>query len=237
MADPIAIEHDDLRKAEELDGIASDPGLIDPSNASSPKHFVRKNTPTEHCPVGSKQPLALLALIVALLALAAVWRWTPLHDWLAPERMSSFIWRVPSPGMRALVAVAAVTLASLAMVPITLLAVVGGILFEGWDAFVYVLTGAIFASAIGFAGGHLLGHGAVARLAGSRLGRLTERLADRGIITVALLRLVPIAPFPIFNLVAGASHLGFWQFLLGSLLGMAPSICAITVFSSTLFGQ
>jgi phospholipase D1/2 len=237
MAVRIAIEHGDIHETEELDGIASDPGLIEPSNPSSPKHFVGENAPKEPRPVGSKRPLALLALIVALLALAALWRWTPLHDWLAPERMSSFIWKVPSPELRALVAIAAVTLASLAMVPITLLAMVAGILFAEWDAFVYVLSGAILASAIGFAGGQLLGRGAVARLAGSRLGRLSKRLADRGIITVALLRLVPIAPFPIFNLVAGASHLRFWQFLLGSLLGMAPSICAITVFSSALFGR
>jgi len=237
MADPIAIEHDDMHEAEALDGIASDPGLIDPSNPSSPKNFVGENAAKEARPVESTRPLALFVLIVALLALAAVWRWTPLHEWLTPERMRSLIRNVPSPEMRAVVAVAVVTLASLAMVPITLLAVVGGVVFEGWDAFVYVLTGAILASAIGFAGGQLLGRGAVARLAGSRLGRLSERLAHRGIVNVALLRLVPIAPFPIFNLVAGASHLRFWQFLLGSLLGMAPNIGAITVFSSALFGR
>ena len=50
-----------------------------------------------------------------------------------------------------------------------------------------------------------------------------------------LLRLLPIAPFAVFNLVAGASHLGFRQFIVGSLVGMAPGLGAITLFSGTLW--
>ena len=38
-----------------------------------------------------------------------------------------------------------------------------------------------------------------------------------------------------FNLVAGASHLGFSQFIVGSLVGMAPGLGAITLFSGTLW--
>ena len=201
------------------------------------KYIVTENATKEDYPVGSKRPLALLALIVALLALAAAWRWTSLHDWLAPEFLGSFIRAVPSPEMRALVAVAAITVASLAMVPVTLLAAVAGIVFEGWDAFIYVLAGVTLGSAIGFAGGQFLGHGAIAGRLDSRLSRLSERLAKRGVLAVAVLRVVPIAPFPIFNLAAGASHISFWKFLLGSLLGMAPGIYAITVLSSALWGQ
>jgi uncharacterized membrane protein YdjX (TVP38/TMEM64 family) len=49
------------------------------------------------------------------------------------------------------------------------------------------------------------------------------------------LQLVSIAPFAVFNLVAGASHLGFRQFIVGSLLGLAPGLGAITLFSDTLW--
>jgi uncharacterized membrane protein YdjX (TVP38/TMEM64 family) len=60
-------------------------------------------------------------------------------------------------------------------------------------------------------------------------------LAKRGTIAVAVLRLIPIAPFAVFNLVAGASHLGFRQFMVGSLLGLTPGLGAITFFSGTLW--
>ncbi len=60
-------------------------------------------------------------------------------------------------------AVGGFILASLLMVPVTLLAVIGGVVFEGWQAFIYVLVGAMGASAIGFFGGKFLGHGAIER--------------------------------------------------------------------------
>lgn len=236
MADPKVNEYGDMQKGKESDGRAPDTGLAAASNPSGQKYIVSEAIPEAGRLVRHTRPLAFLGLVVALLALAAAWRWTPLQDWLAPESIGAFMWDIPSPGVRALVAVAAIALASLAMVPVTLLAVVGGIVFDGWDAFVYVVTGAMASAAIGFVGGRFLSRGAVERLAGSRLGRLSEGLARRGIISVAALRLVPIAPFTVFNLVAGASHLNFWQFFLGSLLGMAPGLCAITVFSSSLWG-
>ena len=43
-------------------------------------------------------------------------------------------------------------------------------------------------------------------------------------------RLVPVAPFTVVNLVAGASHIGIRDFLVGSLLGMAPGMLATGLF-------
>jgi uncharacterized membrane protein YdjX (TVP38/TMEM64 family) len=120
------------------------------------------------------------------------------------------------------------------MVPVTLLAIIGGLVFGGWEAFLYVMTGAMAASALGFLGGRFLGKGMVERLGGSGIERLSKRLAKRGTVAVAVLRLVPVAPFAVFNLVAGSSHLGARQFLVGSLLGLMPGLGAITLFSSSL---
>jgi phospholipase D1/2 len=39
----------------------------------------------------------------------------------------------------------------------------------------------------------------------------------------------------VFNLVAGSSHIGARQFLVGSLLGLMPGLGAITLFSSSLW--
>ncbi len=80
-----------------------------------------------------------------------------------------------------------------------------------------------------------MGRGALERISGSRLGQLSRQLAKRGTIAVAVLRLVPVAPFAVFNLVAGASHHGFRQFIVGSLLGDDPDLGAITFFSGTLW--
>src|SRR5581483_4262455 len=47
-------------------------------------------------------------------------------------------------------------------------------------------------------------------------------------------RLLPIAPFTVVNVVAGASHLGLRDYLLGTLIGMAPGIALTVVFSHNL---
>ena len=121
------------------------------------------------------------------------------------------------------------------MVPVTLLAIVSGVVFDGWLAFAYVLAGALLASAIGFLLGRLVGRDVVERMSGSDIGHLSKRLAKRGTLAVAVLRLVPVAPFAVFNLVAGSTHLGARQFLVGSLIGLTPGLAAITVFSGSLW--
>jgi len=44
---------------------------------------------------------------------------------------------------------------------------------------------------------------------------------------VAVVRLVPVAPFGIINLVAGASHIRLLDFMLGTALGMLPGIAVL----------
>lgn len=116
------------------------------------------------------------------------------------------------------------------------LIVVAGVVFPGWEAFVYVFTGAVCSSVLGFLGEHFLSRGVIERLSGSRLDQLSKRLAERGTVAIALLRLVPIAPFAVLNLVAGASHVSFRQFIVASMLGLALGLAAITLFSTSLWG-
>ncbi|MEJ2309294.1 MAG: VTT domain-containing protein [Gammaproteobacteria bacterium] len=225
----------DCSVADEVDGLIPDSGLIDPPEPFSPDYFVDEYVPEEGRHAGRRRLLAFLGIILGLLALAAAWRWTPLNDWLSPQRLGELIASFGSSEMRALVAIGIFMFASLLMVPVTLLAVVAGIVFSGWEAFVYMLTAAILSSAIGYIAGQLMSRGAIERLSGSRLERLSKRLAERGTIAIALLRMIPIAPFAVLNLVAGASHLSFRQFIVGSALGMAPGLAAITLFSTSLW--
>jgi uncharacterized membrane protein YdjX (TVP38/TMEM64 family) len=46
-----------------------------------------------------------------------------------------------------------------------------------------------------------------------------------------VVRIVPLAPFTIINLAAGASHIRFRDFALGSLLGMVPGITGVILLT------
>jgi uncharacterized membrane protein YdjX (TVP38/TMEM64 family) len=69
------------------------------------------------------------------------------------------------------------------------------------------------------------------RWLGRRVDALEERIAKRGVIAIALIRKVPIAPFTIVNLAIGALGIRFRDFILGTALGMLPGIAAFAFVS------
>ena len=219
----------------EVDEMVPDDTLIDPSEPFSPDYFVSEYIPRSGRVHGRRRLLVFVGLVVALFAMAAAWRWTPLDDTLSPERISAYLATFSSPWTHAAIALGVFVVASLAMVPVTLLAIVGGVVFDGAYALAYVLAGAMVSSLIGFVVGRVIGRDAIRRWYGARFDHLRRRLTQRGTVAVAILRLVPVAPFAIFNLVAGSAKLGARPFLVGSLLGLAPALGAVTLFSAALW--
>jgi uncharacterized membrane protein YdjX (TVP38/TMEM64 family) len=47
--------------------------------------------------------------------------------------------------------------------------------------------------------------------------------------------MIPVAPYTVVNLVAGASHLRLGRFLLGTAIGLVPGLAALTWFSDSLY--
>ena len=94
----------------------------------------------------------------------------------------------------------------------------------------YAFGGVLLSAAVTYSIGRRMGRHAVRRLAGARLNRITRRLAKKGMVAIAIIRLLPIAPFSVVNAVAGASHIRLKEFMLGTALGMFPGIVATVVF-------
>ena len=59
-------------------------------------------------------------------------------------------------------------------------------------------------------------------------------MAKRGWLTIAFVRVIPIAPFTIVNMVSGSTHISARSFLIGTAIGMGPGIMAIMVFEGGL---
>jgi len=174
------------------------------------------------------------ALVLAVAGLAAAWRWGPLHEWLNIDTVTAVVSALEGEPSTPLWVLATYVLASLIAMPITVLIVVTALVFGPAAGFGYALTGSLLASGVTFALGRRLGRDTVRRLAGARLNELSRRLGSGGVLAVLVLRLVPVAPFTLVNLVAGATHLRARDFLLGTALGMTPGILAVTVFSDRL---
>jgi uncharacterized membrane protein YdjX (TVP38/TMEM64 family) len=120
--------------------------------------------------------------------------------------------------------------AGLLMIPVTLLIAVTGIVFGPVLGGVYALTGAVLSAAVSYGIGMWLGRDAVRRMVGARINRLSKRISQQGIVAMMVIRFLPIAPFTLVNIVAGASHIRFRDFLIGTLLGMMPGIFVTVTF-------
>jgi uncharacterized membrane protein YdjX (TVP38/TMEM64 family) len=167
--------------------------------------------------------------LLVLLGLAAAWRWTPLNEWLKVDNLLAFSDYLQEGPYTPLAVAAAYLAAAAVMFPVTLLNLMVILVFGPLLGPLYAVSGATLGAAAGYGVGHWLGAGKVKRLAGARLNRVSQRLARRGVLAIGVVRLMPVAPFTVVNLVAGASHIGFRDFLLGTILGLAPGITATTL--------
>jgi uncharacterized membrane protein YdjX (TVP38/TMEM64 family) len=59
-------------------------------------------------------------------------------------------------------------------------------------------------------------------------------LQDRGVIAVAVIRNVPLAPFTFVNIAMGAVGVKLRDYLIGTALGIAPGVIAFSVFGHQL---
>jgi phospholipase D1/2 len=192
--------------------------------------FVRKE-PSKRI---KQRSAGILIFVLVLLCLAAAWRWTPLAEWINPDRLADLARSLKGNPLSPLVIVGSYIVGGLSMIPVTLLVGVTAAVFAPFQAALYAMIGCLSSSLVTYGIGARLAKTAVRQIAGRRLNRLSKRLARQGLVTVALVRNLPIAPFTIVNMVAGASRIKFMDFLLGTALGMAPGIFAITVFTNRL---
>jgi uncharacterized membrane protein YdjX (TVP38/TMEM64 family) len=120
------------------------------------------------------------------------------------------------------------------MFPVTIMILATAFIFGPISGFLYSLFGCLLAAVVTYGIGWLLGRKVVSRLAGSKLNRLNRRLARHGVLVVMTARIFPVAPFTVVNLVAGASHIRFYEYVLGTIIGMTPGITAATIFERQL---
>jgi phospholipase D1/2 len=126
------------------------------------------------------------------------------------------------------------TPACFVMFPRPLITLGSVIAFGPWLGFLYSLVGIVFAAVVTYVVGKRMRRDTVRRLAGPKVERMVDVLRKHGLLAMSLLRLVPIAPFFVVGIVAGAVRLKLWHLALGTAIGMLPGTLAATIFGDQL---
>jgi uncharacterized membrane protein YdjX (TVP38/TMEM64 family) len=119
-------------------------------------------------------------------------------------------------------------LATVALVPGSLLSLAGGALFGPVWGVVWNLTGATLGAALAFLASRYVGGDWISRVAGGRLARLLEGVEAEGWRFVAFVRLVPLFPFNLLNYALGLTRIPFGQYAAASLVCMVPGAIVCT---------
>jgi phosphatidylserine/phosphatidylglycerophosphate/cardiolipin synthase-like enzyme/uncharacterized membrane protein YdjX (TVP38/TMEM64 family) len=174
------------------------------------------------------------ALLAGFIVLALAWRFTPLSDYANPDSLLRWAESVRQLPFAPVLAVAAFVLGGLVMFPVMLLIVLTASIFEPVPAFMISLAGSLLSALLVYVIGSALGRESVRKVAGSRIHSISRQLGRHGLPSVLVVRVLPVAPYSVVNLIAGASHIKVGVFLLGTVLGMAPGILGMTLFGGQL---
>ena len=168
----------------------------------------------------------LVALLGGLVGWV-IWAATQGDQVLEPRALLDALRERASHPLAPLVAIPLFVAGSILIAPVTGMIALCALLFSPWTASLSAIAGALASTLVNYEIGRHLGK-AVERHAPSKLitrMRALGRSADA--TSLAGLRLIPVAPFSIINLLAGASHVPLRAFLLGTVLGMGPGIVLI----------
>jgi phosphatidylserine/phosphatidylglycerophosphate/cardiolipin synthase-like enzyme/uncharacterized membrane protein YdjX (TVP38/TMEM64 family) len=222
---PLEINPSQLAEADDVVLFAADP-----EKPIDPEEFVDTFLFDDEPKLKTRLRRRAIVGLTLLALLAVAWSFTPLGQWINPGELSEHVKVIRSSPLAPFVVVLVFAVASLAMIPLNALILATGLAFGPLPGAPYALLGVLAGAATGYAAGRLLGRNTLGRLTNTRVNRLSRRLAKRGVLAIATARLIPIAPFTIVNLVAGASHIRLRQFMLGTFIGNLPGVILVTVF-------
>lgn len=176
-----------------------------------------------------RRVLALGAIALALL-LAALWLRLPAdaRPTLVELLAAAEQWR--SSPIAPFVALACFVVGGVVVFPVNLLMAATIVVFGPFAGGAYALLGSVLSAAAVYEIGRLLPSTLARRLLGERGERLRERIVGHGIVAVAIVRIVPVAPYSIVCFMAGAARIHRGDYLIGTALGMLPGVLVYALF-------
>jgi len=210
--------------SEDVDAALPDATLLDPMEPIDPDEIMSAFVSHEARPRAAGRVAMFVAFVLLLAGVAFAWRYTPLREWADFRHLLTLVQRIGDMPLAPLAMVGAFVASGLILFPVTVMIVVTMVVFGPLYGAGIALAGTVSSTAAGYTAGRLMGRNAVQRFGGRRLNRLSQQVSQHGVLAMVVLRLVPVAPFTLVNLVVGASRIRLRDCLLGTAIGMSPGI-------------
>ncbi len=219
---------------DQLDAIIGDTGILDPTGTPEPERLADDLTAGAVARGQLRSALiGLAATLIALIVFALVWQRAPGEALDQAGRLNA-AGLAPSWWGGVALMLAGYLVAGLVMFPLLILILATGLIYGPFAGLAIAAAGSLASACLGYASGRLIGRRRLRKLTRGRLEHVGQALMRSGVVSVLLIRLMPVAPFGLVNMVAGARRIAIAPYLAGTALGLAPGVIAITLFSGQL---
>jgi len=173
----------------------------------------------------------VILVLAVLFGVVAVWRWSPLAAFVRPEVLADWGSALRGQWWGYALAIGAFLFGGLIVVPLSALITAAMLVFGPAAGFAVSFLGALVSAVACYLIGDFLGRWRPGLfLPGGRVGALSEALAKRGILSMALIRQMP-APYSLVSFAAGVSHIRLFDYVAGTAIGLLPWLVAFTLLT------
>jgi phospholipase D1/2 len=175
--------------------------------------------------LASNRLVQIVAAGVALtLVLTAIWKFTPLSEVVTIERSVEWVEAFSTSWWAPIAILLAFTPASFVMFPRQIITIAAAVAFGPIKGWLLSVAGVVLAAVVGWLVGRQMNEARVRRWAGKGFEPTAKLLRKRGLVAIMALRVLPVAPFTVESIVAGALRIKWSDLALGTLFGMAPGM-------------
>jgi phospholipase D1/2 len=210
-------------------------GIADPERPIAARAFAAMELSGQAPRLTIGQVGKLAGALALVIGLTAAWHFTPLADFMQPSALEEALTAFASSAWAPLYVLAAYLAGGLVAFPLIVLIAATAAVFGPVLGFAYGLLGSIASAVLTYGVGAWLGRRPLESFFGPRLNRIRDGIARSGILAIATVRLVPIAPFTIVNMVAGALQIRMRDYVAGTALGLLPGLLLMSTVGHQIF--
>lgn len=171
-----------------------------------------------------------VAFVVLALTVGAAWIYVSLESPPSIAEMLAAAERGRDSGFAPWIALASFVIGGLLVFPVNLLIAATIVVFGPVMGALYALLGSVASAIVVHELGRRLPATLVARVFGTRGERLRKRIVGHGLLAVAIVRMLPVAPYSVVSVFFGVARVRRLDYIIGTALGMLPGITLYAIF-------
>ena len=208
--------------------------IADPETPLVPSDFLGDSFAGREVSLLRRRAVWMGSGLLLLAAFLAAWNFTPLSQYVDADFIAEQMAGSRNSSTAALVMIGLFVAGGFLFFPVTVLITASSMILGPALGFGTAVIGVMLSAAATFSASNKLKGLLDAIIPKTARRKVNAVLETKGIMTVAIIRNIPVAPFTVINLLAGHTEIGLTRFLVGTLLGMAPGIAMLSVMGDRI---